>query len=90
LSSDSVSQSLYTIVAHKFLSIIVYQVLQSQVIEISPFAWSQNIQAPHNVHSITVQLDVGATNSFLNGRIECQLGRVLPSTIYAPDDEISI
>ena len=71
MASVNVSQSLYTTVAHKFLSIIVYHVLPS-VIEINHSLWFQNIQAPHNVHCTTVQLESGVAYESLKQRIEYQ------------------
>jgi hypothetical protein len=71
-----VSQLLYTAVAHKFLSAIVTQLVQSQLTEINQRDEFRNIQAPlatllqsYNV----VQAESGITGSSLKGRIEYQL-----------------
>lgn len=59
--------------AHKFLSIIVYQVVQSQLIEISHNAELQNIHAhaatPLPSYSV-VHEESGVAGSFLNARTE--------------------
>jgi hypothetical protein len=58
-------------VAHKFLSAIVIQVVQSELNEISQSAELQNIQpASILVQYSLVQEDVGITGEFLKQRTE--------------------
>jgi hypothetical protein len=63
----------------------VYQVVQSDVIDISQFTVSRNIQAHHNVQFITVQEDVGSTNEFLKQRIEHPAARRTVPTLTEID-----
>lgn len=62
----------HTTVAHTFLSAIVYQVVQSQLIDISQSValWNIHAHAATALQSyIVVHDDVGATAVFLNARI---------------------
>jgi hypothetical protein len=75
------------LVAHRFLSIIVYQVVPSPLIEISQSVALWNIQAQlamllqsYNV----VQDDVGTTGVSLNGRTEHPIERYSVAVPIAP------
>jgi hypothetical protein len=81
----TVSQLLYTVEAHKFLSAIVIQVFQSQLILISHNVLLWNIQAlPVQAYNV-FQLLSGITGLFLNGRIEQASARLNESYAHHID-----
>jgi hypothetical protein len=63
------------VLAHRFLSIIVYHVVPFQVTEINQFALSQNTHADHSAQFRTVHEEVGTTKLSLKQRIESQYVR---------------
>ena len=81
------SQSLYTVVAHKFLSAIVIRVVQSLDNDISQSVELWYIPASHVQLYNLVQLLSGMTGLSLNGLIQYHLLRV-PYQVTSKSDEL--